>query len=59
MRDGTNSYHSTSSESDTSGCFGTTKLDRMSVFGNNSCAGDMAYEGGDFFKVGDQKGVDV
>ena len=59
MRDGANTYHSTLSDSDTSGCFETTKLGRMSVFGDDSCASDAAYEGADFFEVGDRKGMEL
>ena len=48
-RGGANGCHSTSSDSNTSGCFGTTctKLNRMSDFSDDSCAGDKAYEGAD------------
>ena len=56
MRDGANGYHSTSTDSDMSGCFGTTELDRMSVFGDNFCASDAAYEVANFLEVGDWKG---
>ena len=55
IRDGANSCHLTLSDSDTSGYFGTTKLNQMSVFGDVSYADDGAYEGADFFEVGDQK----
>ena len=29
----------------------------MSVFGDDSCAGDVSYEEANFFEVGNQKGM--
>ena len=49
--------HLTLSDSDTSGYFATTKLDWMSIFGNDPYAGDAAYKRVDFFEVGDWKGM--
>ena len=42
---------------DTSGGFGTTKLDQMSNVGDDYSACDAAYEGADFFEVGYWKGM--
>ena len=56
-RDGTNSHHSTLSDSDTSSCFGTTKLDQIPIFFDDHSACDVAYEGANFFKFGDRKGM--
>ena len=44
MRDGANSCHSTLSDSDTSGCFGTTKLNQRPEFGDDHSALDASYE---------------
>ena len=45
------------SDSDPSTCFGTTKLDQMSIFGDDPYTRDAAHEGADFSEVGDQKGM--
>ena len=54
---GTCCCHLTLSDSDPSGCFGTTKPNRMSDFGDDLYTGDVAYEEADVFEVSDWKGM--
>ncbi len=56
---GASSCHLTKSDSDISSCFGTTKVKQMSNFSDASQAGNEAYKGADFFKVGDRKGIGI
>ena len=42
---------------DTSGCFRTEYVCRMSDFGNDPYVRDTAYKGANFFEVGNQKGM--